>query len=468
MGLLIKGGELVTADSQTFADVLVEGDTIRQIGPDLAAPPGTEIIDATGKLIFPGFIDPHVHIYRPFMSTFTKDTHVTASKAALVGGTTTFLEMICPSRNQSVLTGYNTWKEKADGNSACDYAFHMAVTQYDAKTEEQLRAIVADGATSFKVFLAGEDCPGITEGDLYEVLRLAADLGVVTAAHCENAELVARLQESLTAAGRTDPEWHECSRPEIAEAEGTGRFAAFLEVTGATGYVVHVSCAPALHAVAEAKRRGAKIYAEAIVPHLLLNKSYAERAGLEGMKYVTSPPLRHERNQPATWAALQAGIIDTVATGHAPFDTRQKALGMQGFTQIPCGLGGIEDRVNLMYTYGVNRGRLDLRRFVDALSTTPAKIFGLYPRKGVLAVGSDADIVVYDPTYRGAIAAARQYSNSDYNCFEGFAIEGRPAVVLVRGKVQAREGRFVGEQGRGKLLRRTPLHEDAQEPVFAA
>lgn len=467
MGLLIQGGEIVTADARVHADVLVEGETIREIGPNLVAPPGTEVIDAAGKLVFPGFIDPHVHIYLPFMSTFAKDTHMTASKAALVGGTTTFIEMVCPNRNEDALAGYNTWKEKAEGNSACDYAFHMAVTRYDAQTEEQLRQIVADGTTSFKIFLSYKNFFGVTDEELYRTLKLAASLGVVTTAHCENAELVGQLQQALLAEGKTGAEWHEPSRPEAVEAEGTGRFAAFLDVTGATGYVVHLSCAPALHVAEEAKRRGVKLSIESVLPHFLLNKSHAERVGVEGMKYIMSPPLRHERNQPALWAALQAGVIDTVGTDHCPFDARQKLMGATAFTQIPNGIPGIEDRVNLMYTYGVNRGRLALERFADALSTRPAKIFGLYPRKGTIAVGSDADIVVYDPSYRGTIAAARQYTNNDYNGFEGFAIEGRPAVVTVRGTVQAREGRFVGEQGRGKLLRRTPMHMEAKAAVYA-
>jgi len=458
MGLLIKGGEIVTADSRHCSDIYIEDETITSIGRGLYAPFGTEVIDAAGKLVFPGFIDPHVHIHLPFMATFAKDTHATASQAALIGGTTTFIEMVCPSRHEDTLAGYNDWKQRAEGNSACDYAFHMAVTRFDTETEAQLREIVADGTASFKVFLAYKNFFGVTDEELFHTLKLAAELGVITTAHCENAELVAQLQQQLLAEGKTGPEWHEPSRPETVEAEGTARFATFLEQTGAAGYVVHLSCAPALRAAVEAKLRGVKIYVESVLPHFMLDKSYAERTGVEGMKHVMSPPLRARRNLSILWSALEAGLIDTVGTDHCPFDTEQKLMGVGDFTQIPNGIPGIEDRVNLMYTYGVNRGKLGIHRFVEALSTKPAKLFGLFPRKGTIAIGSDADLVIYDPDYRGTISAAAQHSNNDYNGFEGFAIEGRPSVVTVRGKVQVRNGAFVGEPGCGRMIRRTPQY----------
>jgi dihydropyrimidinase len=458
MPLLVKNGEIVTPDSRYCGDIYIENETITRIGQDLTAPPGTEVIDATGKLVFPGFIDPHVHIYLPFMATFAKDTHETASIAALAGGTTTFIEMCCPSRQEDALDGYQLWKQKAQGTSACDYAFHMAVTRFDERTSDQLRQIVQDGTASFKIFLAYKNFFGVDDAEMYQVLKLAAELGVITTAHCENAELVSQLQQALLAEGKVGPEWHEPSRPVTVEAEGTGRFASFLEHTGATGYVVHLSCAPALKAAVDAKQRGVRLHIESVLPHFLLDRTYAERPGVEGMKYVMSPPLRDKDNPTALWTALEAGLIDTVGTDHCPFDSGQKLLGRDAFTQIPNGIPGIEERVNLMYTYGVKRGRLDIHRFVDALSTCAAKLFGLFPRKGTIAVGSDADLVVYDPEYRGVIAAAHQHVNNDYNGFEGFAIEGRPAVVTVRGKVQVRDGEFVGERGRGKFLRRVPQY----------
>ena len=458
MALLIKNGEIVTADSRFHGDVYVEGETITRIGAALDAPPGTEVVDAGGKLIFPGFIDPHVHIYLPFMATFAKDTHQTGSIAALIGGTTTFIEMCCPSRSDDALEGYQLWKSKADGNSACDYTFHMSVTKYEDKTEGQLREIVGDGIASFKIFLAYKNFFGVDDGEMYQTLALAKKLGVIVTAHCENAELVSRLQASLLAEGKTGPEWHEPSRPESVEAEGTGRFATFLENTSATGYVVHLSCGPALAAATAAKARGVKISIESVLPHFLLDKTYAERSGVEGMKHVMSPPLRDQRNNTILWNALAAGAIDTVGTDHCPFDTEQKRLGDAAFTQIPNGIPGIEDRVNLLYTYGVARGRLDLHRFVDVASTKAAKLFGLFPRKGTIAVGSDADLVIYDTAYRGIVSAKTQSMNNDYNGFEGMPIEGRPSVVTVRGQIQVKDGRFVGDSKRGHLLRREPTH----------
>jgi dihydropyrimidinase len=458
MPLLIKNADIVNADSRSRGDIYIEDETITRIGPNLEAPPGTEIIDAAGKYVFPGFIDPHVHIYLPFMATFAKDTHATASKAALVGGTTTFIEMCCPSRLDSTLEGYELWKSKAEGNSACDYTFHMSVTKFDNSTSGELREIVKDGIASFKVFLAYKNFFGVDDGELYETLHLARQLGVIVTAHCENAELVARLQQSLLAEGKTGPEWHEPSRPESVEAEGTNHFATFLQNTGATGYVVHLSCEGALNAALAARQRGVEIFVESVVPHLLLDKTYAERPGLEGMKHVMSPPLRDKRNQNILWNALQNGSIDTVGTDHCPFDKEQKLLGAEAFTQIPNGIPGLEERVNLLYSYGVKQGKLDLQRFVAAASTNSAKIFGLFPRKGLIAVGSDADLVIFDPDYKGILSAATQYTNNDYNGFEGMPIEGRPGCVIVRGAVQVRDGAFVGDAKRGRFLKREPTH----------
>jgi dihydropyrimidinase len=458
MGLLIRNAEIVNAGSPTKGDIYAENETITRIGKNLEVPPGTEIIDATGKLVFPGFIDPHVHIYLPFMATFAKDTHETGSIAALVGGTTTFIEMCCPSRNDDALEGYQLWKSKAEGKSACDYTFHMSVTKFTKETESQLKQIVQDGTASFKIFLAYKNFFGVDDGEMYQTLELAKRLGVIVTAHCENAELVARLQRKLLAEGKIGPEWHEPSRPESVEAEGTAHFATFLENTGATGYVVHLSCERALNAALAAKSRGVKISVESVLPHLVLDKSYAERPGVEGMKHVMSPPLRAKHNQAALWSALSNGSIDTVGTDHCPFDTEQKLLGTEAFTNIPNGIPGIEERVNVLYTEGVKRGRLDLERFVDAASTRAAKLFGLYPRKGTIAVGSDADLVVYDTNYRGKLSAASHHTNNNYNGFEGMEIEGRPAVVTVRGKVQVRDGKFVGERGRGRFLKREPAY----------
>ena len=463
MTLLIKNGQIVTADRQYTADILIEGETISMIGENLIAPEGTETIDATGQYVFPGFIDPHVHVHLPFMGTFAKDTHATASQAALIGGTTTFIEMLAPAGSDELRDGWNTWSQMAGGHSACDYTFHIGVTRWDEDTERTLRELVAGGMTSFKVFLAYKGAFGIEDAALYRTLTLAKELGVVVTAHCENAELVAQLQAKLLSEGKTGPEWHEPSRPEQVEADGTAHFATFLEMTGAEGYVVHLSNARSLKAALDARGRGVNLHIESVIPHFLLDKTFAERPGVEGAKHVMSPPLRDKANQAALWQALRDGEIDTVATDHCPFDVAQKHMGDGNFTLIPNGIPAIEDRVNLLYTYGVSRGSLSLGRFVDAASTRAAQIFGLYPKKGAIEVGSDADLVVYDPAYRGTISAATSHVNNDYSGFEGFEIDGRPSVVTVRGQVAVRGGAFVGEPGRGQLLRRSPHAAQKEE-----
>ena len=454
MGLLIQNGDIITADKRTKADIYIEDETITEIGENLQVSEGTEVIDASGKYVFPGFIDPHVHIYLPFMGTYSKDTHATGSQAALIGGTTTFIEMCAPAGSEDTLEGYQHWKSLAEGNAACDYAFHMGVTRFDEQTEAQLREIVADGTASFKVFLAYKGAFSLSDEGLYKTLTLAKELGVITTAHTENAELVAQLQQKLLSEGKTGPEWHEPSRPEYVEADGVDHFVTFLEATGAKGYIVHLSCKPALDAALTAKARGVDVSVEAVIPHLMLEKTYAERPDFEGAKYVMSPPLRDKRNQAVLWEALERGDISTVGTDHAPFDTTQKAMGKGDFTRIPNGIPAIEDRVNLLYTYGVSRGDLDIHRFVDAASTQAAKLFGLYPRKGTIAVGCDADLVIYDPEYRGKLSAKTQHMNVDYSGFEGVEIDGKPEVVTVRGAVQVKDGQFIGDKARGKFLRR--------------
>jgi dihydropyrimidinase len=333
----------------------------------------------------------------------------------------------------------------------------MAVSKFDETTERQLREIVKDGIASFKVFLAYKDFFGVYDDELFETLKLAKELGVIVTAHCENAEIVAQLQGKLLAEGKTGPEWHEPSRPVRVEAEGTNHFASFLEMTGATGYVVHLSCEAALKAACDAKARGVNIFVETVIPHLVFDKTFAERPNFAGAQWVMSPPLRDKENQKALWDGLQQGFVDTIATDHCPFDLEQKEMGKEDFTQIPNGIPAIEDRVNVLYTYGVSRGNLDIHRFVDAASTRTAKLFGL-TQKGRIAVGADADLVVYDPNYRGKISAETHHVNNDYSGFEGFEIDGKPSVVTVRGQVAIQDGEFVGDTTRGKLIRREPTH----------
>ncbi len=459
MSLLIKGGEIVTASERYVADIFCADETITQIGTNLDAPTDCEVIDARGKYVFPGFIDPHVHIYLPFMGTLAKDTHETASRAALVGGTTTFIEMICPGRDEKPLEAFELWLGKAEGASACDFSFHMGVTRYDAEAEADFREIVRRGISSFKVFLAYKGALGVTDEELYKTLELARSLGVITTAHCENPDLILELQKKLLAEGKTGPEWHYWSRPPVVEAEGVHHLMTFAELTGAHVYIVHLSCGEALREALRGKERGVQVWVETLIQYLLLDRTDAEKPDFEGAKAVMSPPLREKSNQKVLWNGLRQGFISSLATDHAPFDfATQKVMGRDDFTKIPNGIPSLEDRINLYYTYGVKRGRIDLHQFVATASTETAKLFGLFPRKGTIQLGSDADLVVYDPSYRGSISAQTHQMNLDYNSFEGFTIEGRPQVVTVRGKVVAREGKFVGEIGRGQFLRREPNH----------
>jgi dihydropyrimidinase len=459
MALLVKNGEIVTDAERYVADIFCADESITRIEPNIPPPPGAEVIDATGKYVFPGFIDPHVHIYLPCMGTFAKDTHETASKAALVGGTTTLIEMLGPDRTEEPMAGFELWLGKAQGHCACDFTFHMTVSRCDEAAERQLVEIVKRGIASFKVYLAYKGAFGLTDPELYWTLRLARKLGVITTAHCENADLILELQHKLLAEGKTGPEWHHDSRPPIVEAEGVHHLLTFAQLHDAHVYIVHLSCDEALRAAVAGKARGAKVWAETLIQYLLLDKTYAERPNFEGAKYVMSPPLRDRSNQDVLWNGLLEGVISTLATDHAPFDfATQKRMGESDFTKIPSGIPSLEDRVNAFYTYGVKRGRLDLHRFVDAASTQAAKLFGLYPRKGEIRPGSDADLVVYDPSYRGTFSAKTQMMNVDYNPFEGMANEGRPHVVTVRGQVAARDGRFVGQIGRGRFLQREPGH----------
>jgi dihydropyrimidinase len=459
MSLLIKNGEIVTASERYVADIFCESETITRIDHDLTPPKGTTVIDAKGKFVFPGFIDPHVHIYLPFMGTYSKDDYLSGSRAALAGGTTTLIEMCCPARSDDALKSFELWMSQAVGKSACDFSFHMGVTKFDDKSEKQLREIVKRGISSFKVFLAYKGALGVDDAELYRTLKLAKELGVIVTAHCENETLVSERCRELIAAGKTGPGFHEPSRPVQVEAEGVHHLMTFAELTGAATYIVHLSCKEALDQAIAARQRGVRVAVETLIQYLTLDKTYAEKPKFEGAKYVMSPPLRDKRNQEVLWNGLRDGLIQTVATDHAPFDFRkQKEMGKNDFTKIPNGIPSLEDRINLLYTYGVKTGKIDLHTFVNVASTQVAKIFDLFPRKGTIQPGADADLVIYDPNYRGKISVKTQQMNIDYNAFEGWKIAGRPSVVTVRGQVAVRDGKFVGQHGHGKFLARQPSH----------
>jgi dihydropyrimidinase len=459
MSLLIQNGEIVTASERYVADILCENETITRIDRGITPPKGATVVDANGKYVFPGFIDPHVHIYLPFMGTYSKDDYLSGSRAALVGGTTTLIEMCCPARSNDALKSFELWMSQAVGKSACDFSFHMGVTKFDDKSEKQLREIVKRGISSFKVFLAYKGALGVDDAELYRTLKLAKELGVIVTAHCENETLVSERCRELIAAGKTGPGFHEPSRPVQVEAEGVHHLMTFAELTGAATYIVHLSCKEALEQAIAARQRGVRVAVETLIQYLTLDKTYAEKPKFEGAKYVMSPPLRDKRNQEVLWNGLRDGLIQTVATDHAPFDFRkQKEMGKNDFTKIPNGIPSLEDRINLLYTYGVKTGKIDLHTFVNVASTQVAKIFDLFPRKGTIQPGADADLVIYDPNYRGKISVKTQQMNIDYNAFEGWKIAGRPSVVTVRGQVAVRDGKFVGQHGHGKFLARQPSH----------
>ena len=456
MSLLVKGGTVVTAEKIFPADVFCEKEQITRVGPNLDAPAGATVIDAEGKYVFPGFIDPHVHVYLPLKTTCSKDTYETASRAALMGGTTCFIDFCTPERGQDPRAALDLWDSKSEGKSFCDYSYHLAVTWFDARAASLIREVILRGIPSFKIYLAYKGSVNIADDELAGVLKLAKDNGVLTMGHCEDADAVDALQKKLVAEGRKGPQWHYVSRPPDIEARGTKHFLEAAAKVGAPAYVVHLSCEEALREAVAARRSGGKVWIETLISFLLLDKSYAEFPDFEGAKYVVSPPLREKKNQDVLWAALLEGTVNVVASDHAPFDfARQKSLGRDDFTKIPNGMPTLEDRVNLLFTFGYKEKRIDLRRFVDAASTTPARLFGLYPRKGAVQAGSDADLVIYDPNYVGTISHRTHHMNVDYNPFEGFVVRGRPSTVVVRGRIAVREGRFVGTTGWGRFVPRT-------------
>ena len=462
MPLLIKNGRIITATDDYRADIYAADETITRIEKSIdesKLPKSTEIVDARGKYVFPGFIDPHVHIYLPFMGTFAIDDYESASKAALAGGTTTLIEMICPGPKDDPWDAYQLWKSQARKKAAVDYSFHMSVVRFDQKVREQFKRIVSDGVPSFKVFLAYKGALDLSDEHLFAAMTMAKSLGVIVTAHCENAEAIDAMQRSLLGSSRTGPEWHGPSRPPVVEASGVHHLCSFATLTGAHVYTVHTSCDEAVREALKARYRGVDVWVEAVAPHLVLDESYAAKPDFEGAKYVMSPPLREKRHQDVLWNGLRARSISTIGTDHAPFTFKgQKDMGLDAFTKIPNGIPTIQERVDLVHTYGVAKGKLSLNDMVDACSTQAARIFGMYPRKGTINVGSDADLVVYDPKFQGTFKCADSHSKVDYCAYEGWERLGRASVVAVRGQVQARNGKFVGTIGRGQFIKREATH----------
>jgi dihydropyrimidinase len=456
MALLIKNGELVTPQGRRRADILCDDERISRVSAGIGAPPGAEVVDAAGCYVFPGFVDPHVHVYLPLKTTCSKDTYETAGVAALMGGTTCFIDFCSPERDQTPLEAWEIWDKQSRDHAACDYSYHMAVTRFDESIAEQLSEVIRRGVTSFKVYLAYKDSVALPLDQLDALLAFASRERVLIMGHCEDADEIERRQIELIRAGKTGPEWHYHSRPPEVEAAGTRLFLEMARKRGAPAYVVHLSCREALEAARGVGTIGRAAWIETLISFLVLDRTYAERSDFEGAKYIVSPPLRDRDNQSVLWQALAAGEISTVATDHAPFDfVGQKSLGCQDFRKIPNGMPTLENRIHLLYAFGVLGGHLTLEKMVEVAATNPAKLFGLFPRKGCLDVGSDADLVVFNPRASTAISARTHHMNVDYNPFEGWNVPGRVDTVVARGKVVCRDGRFCGKAGEGRFLARS-------------
>jgi dihydropyrimidinase len=455
--LLIKNGEIITATDRYFSDIYIEDGVIKNLGANLEKPKAdTRVIDAKGHYIFPGAIDAHVHMELPFMGEVSADDFETGTAAGVAGGTTTIIDFVIPGRNQPLLDGLKTWKEKAQ-KSVSDYAFHMAVTWYNDKVAKEMEHCVRhEGITSFKTFMAYRGAIGVDDTEMIGVMETAKKLNALVTAHCENGEMVVALQNKLYGEGKIEPKYHAQSRPAPLEGEATGRAIMLARMTGVPLYVVHVTAKEAVEEIDRARARGQLVFGETCPQYLLLDDSVYDRPNFEGAAFVMSPPIRPLGHQEPLWAALKSGIIQTVATDHCPFHQHgQKEMGLKDFRKIPNGAAGIQNRLALMYTYGVLEGKIDIHQFVEVNCTRPAKIFGMYPRKGAIMVGSDADIVIWDPNKENVISAKTHLHKCDRNIFEGYKTKGAPTWVVANGKVQYDNGILNVVRGAGRYIPRS-------------
>jgi dihydropyrimidinase len=466
MTTLIKGGTVVNADRAYKADVLCFGDKIIAVGPDLEAPPHATVIDASGQYVMPGGIDTHTHMQLPFMGTVTSDDFFTGTAAGLAGGTTTIMDFVIPAPKQSLLEAYHTWRGWA-AKSASDYTFHVAVTWWSDQVHADMGTLVKDhGVNSFKHFMAYKNAIMADDETLVHSFKRALELGAIPTVHAENGELVFQLQKDLMARGMTGPEAHPLSRPPEVEAEAANRAIAIANVLGTPVYIVHVSCEESLDAIARARARGQRVYGEALAGHLVIDDSvYANPDPAYARAHVMSPPFRGKHHQSALWHGLQSGNLQTTATDHCTFCAEQKSAGADDFTRIPNGCGGVEERMAVIWDAGVNTGKLTPSEFVKVTSTNAAQIFNMYPRKGVIAVGADADIVVWDPAGTKTLSAATQYSQGGFNIFEGRTVRGIPSTTIAAGKVVYANGELRAEAGAGRHIDRpaftSTVHREA-------
>lgn len=456
MSVLIKNGTIVTALDQFVGDILCHEGQIVAIGPDLEAGFRGEIVDASGQYVFPGGLDPHVHMELPFMGTVSVDDFETGTAAGVAGGTTSIIDFVVPEKGQDLMESLADWRAKAE-KSVSDYAFHMSVTWWGAKTGEWMRRCAQEeGITSFKTFMAYRGAIGIDDVELIEVMKEARQLGALVTVHAEHGDMIVELQNRLFAEGKTGPRYHPLSRPAPVEGEATARAIMLARMVGVPLYVVHMSSQQAVQAVNEARARGQEVIGETCTQYLLLDDSVYQKPGFESAVAVMSPPIRCRGHQEPLWAALRSGIVEVVATDHCPFNYEgQKDMGKDDFRKIPNGAAGIEHRMSLLYTYGVLEGRFDLHRFVELTSTRAAKIFGLYPRKGAIVVGADADLVVWDPAATSVISAVTDHHHCDRSIYEGLEVHGAASVVVAGGRVQFENGELQVERGAGRYLARS-------------
>ena len=457
MSLLIKNGRVITAVDDYKGDIFIENEQVNLIGKNLDVK-ADRVIDAQDKYVIPGGIDPHTHLDMPFSGTVSADDFETGTRAAAHGGTTTLIDFAIQTKGRSTLEALETWHKKAEGKTAIDYGFHMIITDLEDDRVPEMRTLADEGVTSYKLFMA---YPGVLYADdatLFRAMRKAGQDGTVICMHAENGIVIDEIVKSALAEGKTGPKWHALTRPTRMEAEGVHRSIAIAEVADVPVYIVHLSSADALEQVVLARDRGAHVFAETCPQYLFLDHSYYEQEGFEGAKYVMTPPLREKWNQKELWRGLQMGDLMSISTDHCPFCFKeQKEMGINDFSKIPNGGPGVENRMSLVFNGGVVEGRISLNRFVELTSTASAKMFGLFPKKGTIAVGSDADIVIFNPDRKETISvnnSVTHHMNVDYNAYEGFEVTGVSETVISRGKIIVENCEYVGKKGDGQYLKR--------------
>lgn len=456
MSLLIKNGRIITATDDYVADIFIEGESISTIGKNLTAK-ADKTIDASGQLVMPGGIDPHVHLDMPFMGTFSSDTHETGTRAALYGGTTVVIDFVLQKQGHSLKEALAEWNSRARGTAVGDYSFHMAVTDYNENTKAEIKTMVEEeGITSFKTFMAYKGALMIDDRQMVGLMQEVKKQGGMVTVHATNGDMIDYLVAKHRAEGKLSPLYHYLSQPEVTEAEASSRFADMINYTGCPGYIVHLTCEGALNAVRLATRRNQKVFVETCIQYLLLDASLYEK-DFEGAKWVMSPPLREKKDQATLWAGINQGLVQIVATDHCPFNWEQKKMGEKDFSKIPNGHPAIEHRMELLFSEGVNKKKITLNKFVEVTATNPAKIFGMFPKKGTLAVGSDADIILLDPNAKHTLSASTHHMNVDYSAYEGWELTGKVKTVLLRGKVAIDNGKCLLEKGYGKFIKRSKV-----------